>query len=176
MPQTALRNNAGAVGHTVQAFPSSQPDLRSPEARACRRLIRPLVGAVFVNDLAGLLAFKTGELLHSWEGGAASAGKMLTLFFFILVFIYIFHRRHPAYRQDHRQDLSLFHHPAAVHGLQSAGGPAGQPRLQHSAPSAPGRFFHQYASQGRAPLAVLLFLLGIYFAAGGFTAIWMAFG
>ena len=68
-----------------------------------------LVGAVFVNGPAGLLAFKTGELLRSWEGGAAvlqwleacplavfcagadgtvSAGKVLALFFSALIFSY----------------------------------------------------------------------------------------
>ena len=70
-----------------------------------------LVGAVFVNGPAGLLAFKTGELLRSWEGGAAvllwleacplavfcagadgtvSAGKVLALFFSALIFSYYF--------------------------------------------------------------------------------------
>ena len=70
-----------------------------------------LVGAVFVNGPAGLLAFKTGELLRSCEGGAAalqwlescpaaalcagpdgaaSTGKVLALLFSILIFIYYF--------------------------------------------------------------------------------------
>ncbi|MBQ3058965.1 MAG: carbon starvation protein A [Desulfovibrio sp.] len=67
-----------------------------------------LVGAVFVNGPAGLLAFKTGQLLQGSDGGAevlawlqtcplaacisgeATAGRVLTFFFAVLIFLYYF--------------------------------------------------------------------------------------
>ncbi|MCR4667682.1 MAG: carbon starvation protein A [Desulfovibrio sp.] len=70
-----------------------------------------LVGAVFVNGPAGLLSFKTTQLLQHSEGasaflswlsesplgyfctgadGTVSSGKVLTLFFSVLIFVYYF--------------------------------------------------------------------------------------